>query len=300
MLAGLESRAPRSRLERLRSRVAGAMRRYAFAASALGIAAIGWLDYVTGYGLRMFPLYFAPVAYASAARGRNAGVVLAGLSAAIWFASTTLTGIRVPPWLLSINAAMHFVTCAWIAVLIARMRALAAAERENARVDPLTGLPNQRALAERISLEQTRHHRGAGPLVVACMDLDHFKDVNDRDGHAAGDAVLRSVAAVLRHELRDVDLAARVGGDEFVLLLPETGRDPAHRALERLRVAIADRFRASVGVTASIGAVVETVPKAPPQALVAYADAVLYAAKRAGRNRVEVSELPLDGAGMPA
>ena len=266
------------------------MSRFGVPIALLGIAIIGWLDYVTGYELRMFPLYFAPVGYASAARGRSAGVTLSAVSAMTWFVSNLLAGIQVSGRLLAANASLHFISCAWIALLIARLRTLVASERSNARSDALTGLPNQRALAERMAIELARLHRGAGSLVVACVDLDGFKAVNDRAGHPAGDRALKQVAEVLREHLREGDLPARIGGDEFVLLLPDTDRDQARAALERVREAIAGRLRdAAVPVTASIGAIVAEPPGTTEGSdLVTAADAALYQAKRTGRNRVHI------------
>jgi diguanylate cyclase (GGDEF)-like protein len=267
------------------------MNRAAIPIGLLGIAVIGWLDYLTGYELRMFPLYFAPVGYASAARGRATGVILSATSAATWFIANLLAGIQVSDRLLAANASLHFIACTWIAVLIARLRSLAASERANARSDVLTGLPNQRALSERVAIELARLHRGAGSLVVACLDLDGFKAINDRAGHAAGDRALQEVADVLREHLREGDLPARTGGDEFVLLLPDTDREQGRAALERIREAIAARLRdVEVPVTASIGAIVSHPPgRTAAQALLTAADDALYHAKRSGRNRVHLA-----------
>jgi len=122
------------------------------------------------------------------------------------------------------------------------------------------------------------------------IDIDHFKRVNDSFGHAAGDEVLKGVVATIKTLLRDSDLFARIGGEELVVLMPETGIEAARLVAERLRAAIqTDRYplpNQSVTVTASIGLAVTTLPPEPLPALLERADRALYAAKAAGRNRV--------------
>jgi diguanylate cyclase (GGDEF)-like protein len=124
-------------------------------------------------------------------------------------------------------------------------------------------------------------------------DLDHFKHVNDRFGHAGGDAVLRSVAAVLRSSIRSEDLVARWGGEEFILLLPETDRAGAWQAAEKVRLAVAAREipvdATPVRVTASFG-VAAHAPDRTLDSTIADADRALYRAKEEGRDRVLVHE----------
>jgi diguanylate cyclase (GGDEF)-like protein len=159
--------------------------------------------------------------------------------------------------------------------------------REQADRDWLTGLHNRRYLAREVG----RHAAapGPGPFSLAVLDLDHFKAVNDRFGHQAGDEVLMRVAALLLDAMRGQDVVVRTGGEEFVLLMPQTDANAAATACERLRAAIRDepwsRIAPGMTLTASIG--VATAENASDlRALTDIADQRLYAAKRAGRDRV--------------
>ena len=157
--------------------------------------------------------------------------------------------------------------------------------------DPLTGFRNRRWLDQTLPRIVQRHLHASEPLCVAMMDIDHFKQVNDAHGHAAGDAVLMQVGRLVRANLRPVDFAARIGGEEFALILPQTSLPGAISAVERLREAIANtKFkhdgRALSQVTVSLG-LVELEKGVNPGQLLARADVALYAAKQSGRNRTE-------------
>jgi len=157
--------------------------------------------------------------------------------------------------------------------------------------DPLTGFRNRRWLDQTLSRIVQRHLHSAEPLCLAMMDIDHFKRVNDSFGHAAGDDVLLQIGRLVRANLRPEDSAARIGGEEFVLILPHTLLPGAVSAVERLREAIAGAAFKHHGrklpqVTVSLG-LVELERGETPGQLLARADVALYAAKQSGRNRTE-------------
>lgn len=161
-----------------------------------------------------------------------------------------------------------------------------------ALVDSLTGLANRRSLEETLRAELARSARFGDQICVVLADLDDFKQVNDRFGHAAGDAVLQAFAQTLHDTVRESDVAGRWGGEEFALVLTGTDAAGGVRFAERARIAIAERVVAVEGaelsVTASFG--VASYPECPELGeLLAAADAALYAAKRQGKNRVVVS-----------
>lgn len=164
--------------------------------------------------------------------------------------------------------------------------------QEQSLKDALTALPNRRLLDQTLSVEVERSIRHSRSLSVLFVDLDHFKSLNDRFGHAYGDTVLQQVATVLRDTLRTGDSAYRLGGEEFVVVLPETPQDAAVQVAERIRAAVSAPVspHGRATVTTSVG--VATLPEhgATPAALVAAADAALYRAKSLGRDQVAVAE----------
>lgn len=164
-----------------------------------------------------------------------------------------------------------------------------------AHIDGLSGLYNRlhfnRRWVEEIATS-SRHHR---PLSLAMFDLDHFKSVNDTYGHPAGDAVIQGLAKLFRRECRLADVPCRYGGEEFALIMPETGPDAAAAVCDRIRVALSDlawprhperAVTCSVGVAGSDGAA-----SVPPERWIEIADANLYRAKKEGRNRVVCSSV---------
>ncbi|MQA57866.1 GGDEF domain-containing protein [Pseudomonas piscis] len=163
-------------------------------------------------------------------------------------------------------------------------------QRQKALVDPLTGLPNRAAWSERLEHEVSQWQRHGNSLLLAMLDLDHFKRINDSYGHLAGDKVLKIIANVLRKRLRGTDFIARFGGEEFVLLMPDTPWAAGTRLVETLRAAIEAcpfHFKGEpVTVTVSIGL---SAFKAGDRSdlVIKRADQALYRAKDAGRNRVE-------------
>ncbi len=159
-----------------------------------------------------------------------------------------------------------------------------------ATTDPLTGTFNRRHATERLAEAFDRHKRYASPATVMMIDIDHFKKVNDTYGHDAGDAVLQELARLLRAQLRGVDMVARWGGEEFLVLMPETPAEPSAVVAERILAAVRTTpFAVSGGkiaLTVSIGTASFTPDIASVDALVKRADTALYDAKSGGRDRL--------------
>jgi diguanylate cyclase (GGDEF)-like protein len=177
------------------------------------------------------------------------------------------------------------------APVLANLRNLAIAEIR-ASTDSLTGLPNKRAVVDALKRMYGQAATTGAPLALLLLDLDHFKQVNDVRGHAAGDQVLAKVGAVLKSVLRAGDFAGRNGGEEFAIILPDTEIGLARQIAERVRAAVAEiSFPGTdVNVTTSIGIAGYPDHATTPERLERLADGALYVAKRQGRNRAEVAE----------
>jgi diguanylate cyclase (GGDEF)-like protein len=170
-----------------------------------------------------------------------------------------------------------------------------------ARHDALTGALSRRYFLDLLRHEIERAHASNEPLCMAIADLDHFKQINDRFGHAAGDRALEHFVDTCRAELRGTDAIGRLGGEEFGLLLPATGlaggRDVVERLRLRLKAIPSPKLPASVGLSVSIG-ITELSPDDLPERIMSRADTALYAAKTGGRDRTEA--LPPDDTAPPA
>lgn len=155
--------------------------------------------------------------------------------------------------------------------------------------DTLTGLPNKRSIEDTLKRMAAQAGRSLTSLAAIMLDLDHFKRVNDVYGHDRGDEVLSAVGAAIATTLRDSDFAGRYGGEEFLILLPDTTREGAHFTAARLLSAIAGIRIASedLTITASLGVAVMPDDAGTGEELFRRADRALYAAKRAGRNCIE-------------
>jgi diguanylate cyclase len=206
--------------------------------------------------------------------GGGAAVLADGLSNSV-AAGTALT-----------NGVTAFVLLLATAAVIDRLHAMMVREASRARFDPLTGLSNRRACEERCAVEIARLQRRGGSLSVAFLDFDGLKQVNDVKGHAAGDAALVHLATSARAVLRPTDLLSRVGGDEFVLLLPDTDYDEATTVIRRIQGRLAE---ADGGEPASATAGLVTWHSAPQsiEELFVEADALMYTAKRGGGDHLE-------------
>jgi diguanylate cyclase (GGDEF)-like protein len=187
------------------------------------------------------------------------------------------------------------------APVLGNLRNLALAETR-AATDSLTGLANARASHDTLKRMVAQAFRGGSPLTAILLDLDHFKEINDRFGHARGDDVLAAVGALLDGTARESDFVGRLGGEEFLLLLPDTGGSDNLGVAEKIRDAVSAITVPGVDrlITASLGLAVYPDDAADPETLLRHADRALYTAKANGRNRVEASFPPglLDDPGI--
>jgi diguanylate cyclase (GGDEF)-like protein len=201
-------------------------------------------------------------------------------------------------WLtvISFEALLFTISIAFILLAMAKERT-ELRHRTAAMMDPLTGIPNRRAFLQDAAALAKRHAGNPRPAAVALIDLDHFKSINDRFGHAIGDRVLELFAETAQKSLRASDLLGRLGGEEFAAVIYDTAEDKAMATAERIRVAFEQATKTveghEVGATMSVGLVYCQAPLLDVPGLLAQADQALYFAKERGRNRVEIATLGL-------
>src|SRR3954463_1131551 len=213
-------------------------------------------------------------------------VAVTGITYALALASVPGSD-RAQRWLLLFGVVVVIALMA--AVLRERVNRLIARLADAARTDPLTGLLNRRGLQELMEVETERALRSSRPLAIVVGDLDHFKHLNDRFGHAAGDLALMRFADIATQASRRIDAVARIGGEEFALLLPDTEQHAAYLLAERLRRAVKEPSAGKTGETdlptVSFGVASFPTHAADAEALMHAADQALYAAKAMGRDR---------------
>ena len=199
-------------------------------------------------------------------------------------------------WLtvLSFEALLFTISVAFILLAMAKERT-ELRHRNAALLDPLTGIANRRSFLADANLLAKRHHANPHPTAVLLIDLDHFKSINDRFGHAIGDRVLELFTQTARKSVRSTDLLGRLGGEEFAAVLYDTARDKAVAVAERIRERFAIAAREVDGrplcATVSIGLAYCDQPSLDVPEMLAQSDQALYFAKENGRNRVEVASL---------
>jgi diguanylate cyclase (GGDEF)-like protein len=247
-------------------------------------------------------------------RGRSEALVSRWPAIFMLFAHGSLFLLRTPliamlPWsvtnrvygsvwltVLSFEALLFTISIAFILLAMAKERT-ELRHRTAAMVDPLTGIANRRSFMQDAAQLAKRHTANPRPTAVLLIDLDHFKSINDRFGHALGDRALEVFAFTARQSVRSTDLLGRLGGEEFAALLADTSRDKAMMVAERIRASFAQAAlevdNRPVGATVSIGLVHCQDPVLDVHELLAQADQALYCAKENGRNRVEVASLDM-------
>lgn len=248
------------------------------------------VSYLSGCGLALLVGIWA--------RWRGDRWSQAGLAALAPMLALIIADACGAQWLLEYRVEALQLAVTWLLMMAAyalnqrlgRLRQQRDELRQLAETDGLTGLPNRRAGLQQLGRHLERVNREGGPLVIGYLDIDLFKDINDRHGHAVGDQVLVAVARALRTAVRSQDEVVRMGGEEFLLLMPGMPREAASARLDRLRQRITEAGLAlqvaGLEVTASIGLAQWRPGEDDLAALLRRADHAMYVAKRAGRNRV--------------
>jgi len=258
----------------------------AISSSLIGV--IGTIDCLTGYQISVSVFYLMPVAIASWYAGRREGMFIATLACSSWFAADIIAehpyeNLAVPIW----NALVRLAFFTFNAFLVAALRVSLLRQYGLARTDSLTGAFTRRAFEERLEHDLELARRKKSPLTVAFVDLDDFKAINDTRGHMAGDQALCLTVQVLQNTTRRTDTVARLGGDEFALVFPDTERQGAVEIATKIMHKLREALRSlAPELTCSIGVITfEAIPLELNEA-VRSADALMYQAKREGKNRV--------------
>ena len=243
-------------------------------------------DYFTHpYLVEFFPLYLIPVSFFTWFIGKRSGI-LAALASLITESTIRLGGEPriVAYW----DALVWLVLYIASILMITQLRKLYEHERYLSRIDPLTLINNRRSFFESAARAKSFAERHEAPLSIAYLDLDNFKALNDHMGHAAGDKLLATVGDRIQKALRPTDVVARIGGDEFAVLLPETGRETASRVLARVQSELDQAMSEQRWtMTFSIGLVSFFPVPASVQEMMQAADSAMYTAKSKGKNQVE-------------
>ena len=256
--------------------------------SILLVLAVGAVDYVTGFEINLSILYLVPIAVLAWYANLGVALVFAVISACEGFLADFWSGHvysnpLIPYW----NALVWLGVFALFVLLLHRLQKALETERRLARFDHLTGVLNGRAFQEILDVEVQRSVRYDDPLTLAYLDCDNFKPVNDRCGHEVGDQVLRILAQTIQGNLRRSDRIARIGGDEFVVLLTGISFASARQVLDKLRDKVSQAMNAHAWpVTLSIGAITCDKPQVDGQTLLKEADQLMYESKRGGKNRI--------------
>lgn len=247
--------------------------------------AVGLAELQTAAEVAFTLAYLLPVALAAWHLGVFGGCVLAAAATAIALVVDPLVHRPAShPAIHAANVLVQLVVFTSFALLFAHLRRLLDRERELATTDPLTGLQNRRTFHEVAEREVERLRRFGGVFSIAYLDVDGFKVINDRLGHRAGDEVLVAIARSLESSVRAVDCVARIGGDEFALLLPGTNAEGAATVLGKLAAHLETaEWNRAFRVRCSVGCLTVEDPSIDVDAVVARADALMYAVKAQGR-----------------
>ena len=257
-------------------------------AGLLLVALVGYLDYLTGFEISLSFLYLVPISLATWYVDRRAGYLVTFISISTWMLSNwgageTYTQEIIRYW----NAFTRLLVFILIIWLLQEFKRALAHERMLSQTDYLTGISNNREFYQQVDAELKRASRSKRPISLAYIDLDGFKQVNDRMGHRSGDALLRTVAQTFQSTIRRTDTAARLGGDEFAILLPNTGQAGARCIMQRLQAAFLKRMAESQsGVTLSAGVISFTCLPDSVDEMIHRADALMYKAKTGGKNEI--------------
>ena len=262
------------------------------ACCAIFIATMVWIDYTTRHGAKVSLFYLLPISWLTWQYGRVVGLGVAAICATSWLVLDLIIGqeysLPVYVW----NTAIIFGFFGVVVLLLVALKQSLTTAHDLAHTDYLTGAVNLRLFELLLQMEIDRYHRFQQPFILAYLDVDDFKQINDRCGHQAGDQVLKTLVTQAKCCLRLTDTIARIGGDEFCLLLPNTTQAVAESLLLRFLACYYRQLPACVMTSVSVGVLVcqDLTRDANNFLLRKQADAVLYAVKSNTKNAIHFAK----------
>ena len=249
------------------------------------VALVAFFDYVTGQNLSFSIFYLLPIAFFTWYIGKNSGIVVAMLSTLIWIfmEEQARAGTFISWWNSAVRFSFYLITL----LMLASLKENLTREKTLARIDFVTGIANSVSFFERAAAEISRCLRNKTPFTIVYVDCDYFKVINDAFGHAQGDKVLRLIAATIQLQVRATDMAARLAGDEFLVLLPETESEIANTIMARVQNALQRHMQENNWpITFSFGIATFLTPAGSIVEMIKKADDLMYLAKNQGRNQI--------------
>ncbi len=249
---------------------------------------LGYLDYLSGFEFSFSLFYLFPVMVAAWFVNQKSAVYLSFFSTIVWYTSNLFAGQTYSQPVIGYwNAAVRLGFFLITTFLLSRMKDALERQKELSRTDPITGLLNSRAFYQLAEVELQRANRYAHPYTLAYLDIDQFKQINDRFGHLTGDLILKMMAGALLKNLRQTDLIARLGGDEFAILLPEADETAARAAAHKIQRALNSEMKSHRWkVTFSMGVITYHKSTLPIDTMIKRVDALMYSVKDSGRNDI--------------
>lgn len=251
----------------------------------------GIFDIITPQRYSFIMVYIFPIALTTWFAGQSAGFLITVFCIAIWAYTNQQSDVMAFSWNIISTLGIYFI----VSIMLTRLRHLWEDETALSRTDQLTGVKNRRAFEEIVEYEILSLQRQNSPFSLAYLDLDNFKEVNDRYGHKKGDELLKAVVVCLRENLRRTDVVARIGGDEFTIFFPATEQSAVKHVMQKLMDQLRSlNERNNWPTTISIGVITCLDSNCDLETTISLADKLMYEVKNSGKNDVNYMTIPLE------
>ncbi|MFH0795568.1 MAG: GGDEF domain-containing protein [Candidatus Omnitrophota bacterium] len=263
-------------------------------AGFIAVILLGFTDYITGYELSFSVFYLIPISFVTILSGFSSGMIISVLSAATWLIADLTSGAHysnflIPYW----NTFVRLGYFSLQSFLLSKLLSELIKSKDRSLRDSLTGAPNWIYFEEFSAKEIRKARREKKPLTVVYIDLDNFKGINDTMGHDIGDYLLRTITDIIQSGIRPNDIMARVGGDEFAILLTELDYGNANHVLLRLKDNIIKEMNSNNWpVTISMGAITYRTIPGSIETLIKQTDGLMYSVKNGGKNDLKHNQWP--------